>query len=198
MRKVAHRILSSFPMLAVAILALMAAANPKGAEIRLNGFIELMRDQRFLWLCMLILAAYFLLWWVTSIEPTPRRNIVQRGLRRQHLDLTQVQNQLSAAADDAEFEVSMERLQEALNRTADWINFNMDAAAIEMFKAPSRNASSFAWPSNPGSALAGKRSDVLGLNAARLKVLETFLKHDGWDGPKPKMRERIKRWKATT
>jgi hypothetical protein len=193
MRRIAHRLLTGFPALAVAILALLAAANPEGARRHLEGFVEMVSHGRFFWLCVVIIVGYFAVWWLTSIEPKSRRQRIQSGLRRFHHTLN---SQLSRVRDCNAYEevvVVREEMGRTLNEIGQWLQENMSQAAFEKFKSPHFNAVSWSWPGEHAHFEREGRTNLLSLNYARLKVLDEFLSSDGWDGDEPGFGQRLAR-----
>ena len=199
MRKLTHRLLTGFPAFAVAILALLAAANPPGARLRLSGFIELMSDQRFLWLCIGIVAAYFLSWWLTSIEPRSRRSQIQAGLKPHYEAINRWGLAIKHTANEDELTKFTPDLEAVLTEAGNWILDNMGRAAFEKFKIPRVGSLIWTWPGQSPVA-AQKRSNIICLNEARLEVLSEFLRYDAWDGEAPSLRQRalkrIEKWKT--
>ena len=184
MRKIVHRLLTGFPMLGIALLALLAAADPAQAKVQLDKFVVVMTDDRFFWLCIAIVVGYFLLWWVTSIEPKTRRKKIQDGIRPLFRQMTDLDIRIKKAESDAEFLAVAVELDRIVPPICQWIMDNMGDAAFAKFNFAQQGASmDWTWPSNPGSALAGKRNNVLNFVRARIEVLDIFLQSDGWDGP---------------
>lgn len=139
---------------------------------------------------MASVVAYFIAWWLTSLEPPSRRHKVQRGLQPHYEALSRLQQRLQDADSPEEVEELMPDLQSALTAAGSWIKDHMTQAALEKFKAPSFSASCWPWPGKAQGA-ARSRSNALSLNRARLDVLDTLLKYDGWDGPTPPLHKRI-------
>lgn len=169
-------------MLAVALLALLAAADPTKAKVYLYKFIGVMTDERFFWLCVALVGGYFLLWWITSIEPKSRRKKIQDGLRPLFRELSEYEARLKNAGNDEELKEVVEELNVFLQKICQWIIDNMGGAAFTKFNHAQSLANSWTWPNNPNSELAGKRSNTICFVRARLDVLDLFLQSDGWDG----------------
>jgi len=183
MRRIVHRLLTGFPMLVVAILALLAAADPTQAKVYLYRIIDLMSDERFFWLCIVVVVSYFVLWWVTSLEPRSRRQKLQERLRTYHHQLTDAEARIKTASSDADFLAASDKTTELLPPICQWIIDNMGNAAFTKFNNASVEwAGDWSWPSNKGSALAKQRSNTINFVHARIQILDIFLQSDGWDG----------------
>lgn len=139
--------------------------------------------------------AYAVLW---LVQPKSRRQRIQMALQPRYEKLSQFQDRLRSAQEHEEVVALTPDFQAALTETADWISDNMSSAAFEKFKSPKVDSLFLSWPSDPGNAQ--HRSNMVMLNQARLEVLDTFLRYDGWDGEEPRLRDRIKtriaKWKS--
>lgn len=183
-------------MLALAILALMAAADPEGAKVRLYGFIELMSDVRFFWLCIGLVTGYTLIWWITSLAPKSRRQCIQDGLRPHFQAMTNAGYALKLAATDDEFRQRLAELDPALQSSAQWVMDNMGEAAFTKFNRAQSASLHWTWPGEHAQGLVEQRSNAINFQNARIEVLDTFLRYDGWDGPSLGWAGRIRRsWK---
>ena len=200
MRRIIHRLLTSFPPFGIALAGLLAASNPAGAKVRVDGFIELMSDGRFFWLCLAVLLGYFILWWITSLEPVSHRKRLQNGLRRHFEELSKAIDEVRTAKTDADFESKRDCLQITLQSAADWIEQNMGTPAFEKFKSPDWSSSSWSWPGEHDPETVKIRNEVITLSRARRDVIDTFLRYDGWDGAEPSfgatVLKRISQWKT--
>lgn len=146
----------------------------------------------------LVTIAYATLW---LIQPKSRRQRIQAGLRP-HLEiLTRMAHQFKAAQTYEEVKALIPDMDSALSAAGNWIRENMAPAAFEKFKTPPTGTTAWSFPGE-GSIAAEHRSNIVVLNEARLDVLDTFLRYDGWDGEDPSWGQRIKRkvakWKKPT
>jgi hypothetical protein len=199
MRKIYHRLLSAFPMLALAVLALMAAADPDAAKIRLYGFMELTSDARFFWLCIALVVGYFVIWWLTSLEAKSRRQRIQDGLRPHFQEMANAGHALKLAATDDEFHQRLSELDPVLQSSAQWVMDNMGEAAFTKFNRAQSDSLRWTWPGEHAPGLMARRSEAINFQNARIEVLDTFLRSDGWDGPSLGWAARIRRsWKIWT
>ena len=201
MRRVVHRLLSAAPAVSAAYLAVWATAFPKKAVANYNNVsLLLMTDARFFWLCVGLITAYALLWWITSFEPPTRRILIQSGLRSHYEALSRVVHQIKEARAYEDFQALLPVLEGVLGGAAGWLQESMAPAAFEKFRAPPTATVSWSWPTEPQPGAAEERSNVIVLNEARVEALDTFLRYDGWDGEVPsamqRFRERITTWKS--
>ena len=202
MRRNIHRVLSGLPILVAAYLALWVSAFPNKARDAYKVTSALLvSDARFFWLCSALIGAYAILWWLTSLAPRSRRAEIQAELRDHQAALAAINRKIRAATTDVEYEQLRIELQAALNSAANWIERNMSAAALEMFQMPASKISfAWSWPGDHNADLIQDRSGVITLNEARLAVLETLMKHDGWDASTPSLWQRISgrvlKWKS--
>lgn len=139
MRRILHRILTSLPAFVIGLLALLAASNPAGAQVRLTSFVELMSDQRFFWLCVALLVGYFVLWWTTSLEPKPRAvRLREKGLLPIFDQMQGFCNKFRAnglSPDEAEQLVCS--AETAHTEIQNWLRANMGEAAVAAYQSGS-------------------------------------------------------------
>ena len=97
-----NRVLSATPTLLIALLGLYAAADPVGANQKFGMIsIALRTDQRLVWAMGAIIAVYLLLWWLSSIDPPPKRHRVVRHLQSYYaMTSAHIKAVQSAGTDD--------------------------------------------------------------------------------------------------
>lgn len=84
-------------------------------------------------------------------------------------------------------------LQTKLNEIVDWLSANMSVAAVEKFKHPTASTTAGVWVfENHRGRTAQERGNTASLNKARIEVLDTFLRYEGWDGERPGLIQRAK------
>jgi hypothetical protein len=189
LRTVAHRLLSSTPPFSATVYAIWAGANQEKARTQLDLFAANMTNS---WFAAATFSAAFLwwvLWWVTSIEPTTRRHRLQAKLRIIRTDLSAWRRRVAVAPTDDAFTSEIETFDQ-LGPHFEWVAENMGTVACDRLNHPPEVSNGhWSWPANPSATLARDRSMTLCMADARIKVVDQFLQSDAWDGPP------ITRWK---
>jgi hypothetical protein len=187
-------------MFCIALGGIWASAYPDRAKQIFRFWSEAMSDARFYWLCIALVFAYAIMWWITSLEPKSRRQKIQAGLNPHYQKMAQIFSDLRTAPTDEEFNQCEARLDGILTDCLQWIADNMSPAALEDIGHPTISGGHWTWSGTHDSELIKKRNSILSWQGARMAVLDKFLMNDAWDGDAPTIIQRLKRkyrkWKA--
>lgn len=184
MRRIINRLLSAVPPVTIAIASLYSAADPATAKQTFQTISQtLANDSRLIWVIAILIALYAVTWWLTSIDPPPRRRKTVLGLQP-HYEATANQiRAVTAAKTDSDAEAIFAWMEKEQQATYDWIDANLGPAAREKFGSRSLSSSSFQWmwEGDHNQETLTRRSNALNALGDRLNNLEQLLESDRWD-----------------
>lgn len=158
----------------------------------------MMSDWHFFWLCALIIAVYFILWWVTSIEPRARYTILrERGLRPIYAELESAITDLSNRILIPDAIAVSQSIERRLDHMADWIRKSMGEPAVAKFQGGAAERGFIAIGNAPQDRLHNIIAPAVAELQKRQRNLEELMESDKWDSaaPKPwKVWERVERY----
>ncbi|MEQ1519280.1 MAG: hypothetical protein ABL931_22620 [Usitatibacteraceae bacterium] len=191
MRRIAHRILSAAPIVAPAFAGVWATAEPAKAKDLFEKATLMMSDERFFWLCLALISGYALLWWLTSLEPTSRREKLKKGLRPLYAETATILSKLKRIENDDQLRIALKETDTHQQGVVDWLEANMGQAAVRKFLTINRTSHSYIWAGNHDPILANRRDQYLDALHGRVENLDCLLESDSWDGPQPSIWQRL-------
>jgi hypothetical protein len=191
MRRFANRSLSIAPPTAIGIMTLYSAAHPDKFTAWWDWFALQLQDVttfRFLVAGVVIYAA---LWWLTSMEPTSRREKLKRGMRPFYAETAAILSALKRYEHDEELRAALLETDTHQQGVVDWLELNMGQAAVRKFLTVNRPSHCYVWIGQHDQALVNRRDQYLDALHGRVENLEQLLESDSWDGPQPTLCQRF-------
>lgn len=191
MRRIIHRILSAAPIVAPAFVGVWATAEPARAKALFDKATLMMSDERFFWLCLALISGYALLWWLTSLEPTSRREKLIKGLQPLYAETASILRGLKRIESDDMLRVALDEIDAHQQGVVNWLEANIGQAAVQKFLTVNRTSHSYIWTGNHDHALANRRDLYLDALHGRVENLDCLLVSDSWDGPQLPIWQRL-------
>lgn len=181
MRNVVHKLLSALPTFALAVLALVASADPPAAKQTLDNLTALLLFPLAFWGIFVIILLYVALWWFTGVEKPTHRAKIKPELLKFYTSFIVGQNEMITATTDEKFDLAREKLKASLDLAAPWIFNNLGPAAHARLKSPTSQSLDYVWEGEHLSEIRQIRNNCLSLNAARIKILDEMVQSNAWD-----------------
>lgn len=158
-------------------------ANPTKFSPAWDGFALQMQERPTFWAAIGIVILYAVLWWLTSLEPTSRREKLKNGLRPFYAETATILSKLRHLEGDEEFRAALVETDTHQQGVVDWLEVNMGQAAVRKFLTVNRPSHSYVWDGIHDQTLANRRDQYLDALHGRIENLDCLLESDSWDGP---------------
>lgn len=182
MRKTINRLLSGAPTFIAALACIWATAYPQTAAALFTSWSVALKNPSTFWLSTMSVLAYGMIWWLSSVAPTPRRTKLQNGLRPHFEALDQVRFDMQHAETDFQFNEIKAKSDDVIHKVAQYIIDNMGYLAFTKFNRAPDPLIVFGWHVIHDPVIKQDRDACLRFITGRISVVEQFLQSDAWDG----------------
>lgn len=192
MRKAVHKILTAAPMFVIAVCGVLATANPEGAKQNIEWANQQLSHPAAKWASIGFIAAYTLLWWLTSREPKSRHERLKPMLQTIYTITSGHFTLMLNASTLAEVERVGGDIDEEQAEAATWIRQNMGETAFLKFTAAVGGGKVWSGAMGQGREI---RNSYLNALESRMENLSSLIESEHWDGPTPSAWTRFQRWR---